>query len=60
MVITNERVNMSEMGTTIVTTTSTGIIMLKGINGVVHMFHLKIVKLCLETVEVVSCNLRIY
>ena len=59
MVITTERVNMNEMESTIATTTSTGITMVKGMNGVVHMFHLKIGKLHLGMVEVVWCGLRI-
>ena len=60
MVITTKRVNMSEIGTTIATTTSTGTTKAAGMNEIVHMFHLKIRKLYLGMVVVVWHWLRIF
>ena len=59
MVITNKVVTMSEMGTITATTTSTRTTMVTRMKGVVHMFHLKIGKLHLGTVEVIWRGLRI-
>ena len=53
MVITIERVIISEMGITTATTTSTGVTMVTKMIGVGPMFYLKIVKLLLGMVEVV-------
>ena len=59
MVTTIVRVIMSEMETTIATTTSTGVTMVIETTGMDPMFLLKIVKLFLEMVEVVCRELRI-
>ena len=59
MVTTIVRVIMSEMETTIVTTTSTGVTMVIETKGMDPMFLLKIVKLLLGMVEVVCRELRI-
>ena len=59
MVTTFMRVIMSEMETTIVTTTSTGVTMVIETTGMDPMFLLKIVKLLLGMVEVVCRELRI-
>ena len=59
MVTTILRVIMSEMKTTIVTTTSTGVTMVIEMIGMGHLFLLKIVKLLLWMVEVVWRELRI-
>ena len=48
-----ERATMFDMGTTTVTTTSTGVTMVIEIIEVVLMFHIKIGKLVLAMVEVV-------
>ena len=53
------RVIMSEMETTITTTTSTGVTMVIETTGVDPMFLLKIVKLLLGMVEIVWRELRI-
>ena len=58
-VITTERVIISEMGITTMTTTSTGLTMVTEMIGLGLMFHLKIVKLLLGMVEVVWRELRI-
>ena len=59
MVTTSVRVIMSEMVTTTVTTTSTGVTMVIETTGVDPMFLLKIVKLLLGMVEIVWRELRI-
>ena len=59
MVTTIVRVIMSEMETTIVTTTSTGVTMDIETTGMNPMFLLKIVKLFLGMLEVVCRELRI-
>ena len=59
MVTTIVRVIMSEMETTIVTTTSTGVTMVIEMNGMGPMFLLKIVMLLLGMVELVWRELRI-
>ena len=59
MVTTTVRVIMSEMETTAVTTTLTGVTMLIETTGMDPMFLLKIVKLLLGMVEVVCRELRI-
>ena len=59
MIITIERDNMFEMGTTIITKTSTGVTMVREMMGVGPTFHLKIVKLLLWMAEAVWCELRI-
>ena len=59
MVTTIERVNMFEMGTTIATTTSTGVIMVIGMTVLGPIFPHKIAKLLLGTVEVVWPELKI-
>ena len=59
MVTTIVRVIMSEMETTIATTTSTGVTMVIETTGMDPMFLLKIVKLILGMVEVVCRELRI-
>ena len=59
MVTTTVRVIMSEMETTTVTTTSTGVTMVIETTGVDPMFLLKIVKLLLGMVEIVWRELKI-
>ena len=59
MVTTIVRVIMSEMETTIATTTSTGEVMVTETTKMDLMFLLKIVKLLLGMVEVVCRELRI-
>ena len=59
MVTTTVRVIMSEMETTIATTTSTGVAMVIETTGMDPIFLLKIVKLLLGMVEVVCLELRI-
>ena len=59
MVTTTVRVIMSEMETTTVTTTLTGVTMLKETTGMGPMSLLKIVKLLLGMVEIVWRELRI-
>ena len=59
MVITIVRVIMSEMETTIATTTSTGVTMVIETAGIGPMSVLKIVKLLLGMVEIVWRELRI-
>ena len=59
MVTTTVRVIMSEMETTTVTTTLTGVIMLIETTGMGPMSLLKIVKLLLGMVEIVWRELRI-
>ena len=59
MVTTIVRVIMSEMETTIATTTSTGVNMVIETTGMDPTFPLKIVKLLLGMVEVVCRKLRI-
>ena len=59
MVTTTVRVIMSEMETTIATTTSTGVTMVIETKGMDPMFLFKIVKLPLGMVEVVCRELRI-
>jgi len=59
MVTTTVRVIMSEMETTIATTTSTGVAMVTETIEMGLMFLLKIVKLLLGMVEVVCRELRI-
>ena len=58
IVTTTERVNMFEMGTTTVKTTSMGITIVTGMIGVGPMFLAKIVKLLLGMVEVVLRELK--
>ena len=53
------RVTMSEMETTIATTTSTGVTMVIEMTGMDPMFLLKIVQLLLGMVEIVWHELRI-
>ena len=53
MVTTTVRVIMSEMETTIATTTSTGVTMVIETTGMDPMFLLKIMKLLLGMVEIV-------
>ena len=59
MVTINVRVIMSEIETTIATTTSTRVTMVIEMTGMDLMFLLKIVKLLLGMVEVVCRELRI-
>ena len=59
MVTTTVRVIMSEMETTISTTTSTGVTMVTEMIGMGRMFLLKIVKLLQGMVEIVWPELRI-
>ena len=59
MVTKTVRVIMSEMETTIATTTSTGVAMVIETTGMDPIFLLKIVKLLLGMVEVVCGELRI-
>ena len=59
MIITTERVIMSEMGITTAITTSIGVTMVIEMIGVGPMFHLKIVKFLLGMVEVIWRELRI-
>ena len=59
LVTTTVRVIMSEMETTIATTTSTGVTMVIKTKGMDPMFLLKIVKLLLGMVEIVWRELRI-
>ena len=59
MVTTIVRVIMSDMETTIATTTSTGVTMVIETKGMDPMFLLKIVKLLLGIVEIVWRELRI-
>ena len=59
MVTTTVRVIMSEMVTTTVTTTSTGVTMVIETTGVDPMLLFKIVKLLLGMVEIVWRELRI-
>ena len=59
MVTTTVKVIMSEMETTITTTTSTGVAMVTETPKMDLMFFLKIVKLLLGMVEVVCRELRI-
>ena len=59
MIIITVRVIISEMETTIVTTTSTGVTMVTELVGMGPMSLLKIVKLLLGMVEIVWRELRI-
>ena len=56
---TTKRVNMSEMGTIIVTTTSTRTTMVDGMIGLGLMYLLKIGNLLLGKVEAIWCVLKI-
>ena len=59
MVTITVRVIMSEMETTTATTTSTGVTIVIEMIGMGPMSLLKIVKLLLQMVEIVWCELRI-